>query len=107
MVIFAVARATDGVGQLTETLKWGEPSYLTEKTKSGTTIRLGVSKHAPDKPAIFVNCQTSLIGDFRDHFRDEFAFEGTRGLIVSDAAAIPQAPLSQCIKSALTYHRRK
>ncbi len=27
-------------GPLTETLKWGEPSFLTEASKAGTTIRL-------------------------------------------------------------------
>lgn len=37
-LIYEVARATEGVGDLTETLKWGEPAYLTEKSKSGTTI---------------------------------------------------------------------
>ena len=29
-LIFSVAGATDGVGPLVETLKWGQPRYLTE-----------------------------------------------------------------------------
>lgn len=39
-LVFEVAAVSDGVGRLTETLKWGQPSYLLEETKSGTTIRI-------------------------------------------------------------------
>jgi hypothetical protein len=56
-LIFAVAAETEGVGPLTETLKWGEPAYLTEASRSGTTIRLGVSKSAPDQCAVFVTAR--------------------------------------------------
>jgi hypothetical protein len=38
-IIFEVAAATSGVGRLEETLKLGQPSYLTPETKSGTTLR--------------------------------------------------------------------
>jgi len=37
-LIFDVASATEGVGELEETLKWGQPSYLTSQSKSGSTI---------------------------------------------------------------------
>ena len=37
-LIFECAAADDAIGTLTETLKWGEPAYLTEQTKSGSTI---------------------------------------------------------------------
>ena len=40
-LIYSVATKTGGVGPLTETLKWGEPAYLTEASKSGTTISSG------------------------------------------------------------------
>ncbi|MDE9480186.1 DUF1801 domain-containing protein, partial [Xenorhabdus bovienii] len=39
-LIFDTASKTAGVGPITETLKWGQPSYLTLETGSGTTIRL-------------------------------------------------------------------
>ena len=39
-LIFDVAAETDGVGELQETLKWGQPAYLTTETKSGSTIRI-------------------------------------------------------------------
>ena len=40
-LIFDCAAATDGVGNLVETLKWGQPAYLTERPRSGTTITAG------------------------------------------------------------------
>jgi len=41
-LIFDTAAETDGVGPLDETLKWGQPSYLTAASRSGTTIRIVV-----------------------------------------------------------------
>ncbi|MHA1572057.1 MAG: DUF1801 domain-containing protein, partial [Alphaproteobacteria bacterium] len=39
-LIFETAALSEGVGPLTETLKWGQPSYLTQQSGSGTTIRI-------------------------------------------------------------------
>ena len=39
-LIFDIARTTQGIGTLEETLKWGQPSYLTPETKSGRTLRI-------------------------------------------------------------------
>jgi hypothetical protein len=36
-LILDTAKATQGVGELEETLKWGQPSYLTTESKSGST----------------------------------------------------------------------
>ena len=38
-LIFDTAKATKGVGAIEEALKWGQPSYLTLKSKSGSTVR--------------------------------------------------------------------
>jgi hypothetical protein len=105
--IFVVAAETEGVGPLTETLKWGEPAYLTETSKRGTTIRLGIAKSAPQECAVLFNCKTTLVETFRTHFAKEFAFEGNRALIVPIAGPLPLAPLMLCLRAALTYHRRK
>ena len=53
-LIYKVAKETNGVGELEETLKWGEPSYLTSKTKSGTTIRIDWKRKNPDQYAIYL-----------------------------------------------------
>lgn len=106
-IVFAVAKETEGIGPLTETLKWGEAAYLTEASKSGTTIRLGTIKSAPEACAVLFNCKTTLVETFRTHFADTFAFEGNRALVVSTTGALPREPLMLCLRAALTYHRQK
>lgn len=100
--VFELAAATDGVGAVEETLKWGQPSYLTHRPKSGTTIRLGVSKAGA--AAIFVHCQTTLIADFEQQFPDDFTYDGTRAVYLDDDSK--DAALSVLITRALTYHKR-
>ena len=39
-MIIETAAATPGVGALEETLKWGQVSYLTADSGSGTTVRI-------------------------------------------------------------------
>ena len=50
-LIFDIAKQTPVVGEIEETLKWGEPSYLT-KNKSGSTITLAWNKKKPMAPVI-------------------------------------------------------
>src|SRR5689334_23153230 len=45
-LILDTARKTDGVGPLEEALKWGQVSYLTSESKSGSTIRIDQVKEA-------------------------------------------------------------
>jgi hypothetical protein len=60
-LIFDVAAKTKDVGQLEETLKWGEPVYLTSQTKSGSLIRIDAKKTDPSKYAMYFHCQTSWL----------------------------------------------
>lgn len=100
--IFRVAAQTDGVGNLLETLKWGQPAYLTPETKSGSTIRLGLPKSGGY--AIYVHCQTTIISDFQQVFPTEFTYEGNRA-IHFNADNPPQfSKLDVLIRRALTYH---
>lgn len=105
-LIFAVATETTGVGPLTETLRWGEPAYLTEATKSGTTIRLGSVRSAPRSCAVLFNCRTRLVETFRMQFSDDFAFSGNRATIVAAEGPWARASLATCLRAALTYHVR-
>lgn len=105
-LIIEVAAAADA-GPLTETLKWGEPAYLTEASRSGTTIRLGATRTDPPRGAIYFNCKTSLVDGFRERFADEFSFEGNRALVLPAGAGWSREALAICIGEALTYHRRK
>lgn len=106
-LIFEVARETEGVGALEETLKWNQPSYLTPETGSGTTIRIDGTDSAGTGYAIYVHCQTTLIETFRELYGDRFRYEGNRALHFDIAEAIPREELANCIRMALTYHSRK
>ena len=104
-LIFTTAGATPGVGEIEETLKWGEPAYLTSQSKSGSTVRLGWKKARPTHYAMYFNCQTTLVESFRSLFPHDFRFEGNRALVFDEADSVPTDALGHCIAAALTYHR--
>lgn len=106
-LIFETATATDGVGAIEETLKWGQPSYLTPETKSGTTIRIDRHKSGNGRTAMFFHCQTHLVDTFREIFRGELAYEGNRSIVLDAAEEFPEDVLRHCIAMALTYHLDK
>lgn len=106
-LIRATAAKTPGVGPLTETLKWGEPAFLTNATKSGTTLRLGWKPAAPDTAQLLVPCSTTLVNEWRDLYSGTLAFSGTRAVDLDIRKPLPEAALSHCIAMALTYHARK
>ena len=60
-LIFETAAAIEGIGELQETLKWGEPSYLTPKSKSGSTIRIAWKESQKEQYSIFFKCTANLV----------------------------------------------
>lgn len=104
-MIFDVAEAHDCVGRVEETLKWGQPAYLTPETRSGSTLRLGMPKEGG--VALYAHCQTTIISDFRAVFPDDFTYEGNRAVTFDDGEDLQPEMLKLLIKSALTYHLRK
>ena len=105
-LILKTAASTPGVGALEETLKWGEPAYVT-KSKSGSTIRLGWKDAKPGQYAMYFNCQTNLVETFRTLFPKELKFAGNRAIVFDENDRPPTDALAYCIGAALTYHRRK
>ncbi|MBT3358703.1 MAG: DUF1801 domain-containing protein [Rhodospirillales bacterium] len=106
-LIFESAAATEGVGPIMETLKWGEPAYLTEETKAGSTIRLGWKPSMLGSFAIYFNCRTSLVETYRRLFSDRLSFEGNRAILLKVTDDLDEKPLGICIAMALSYHRTK
>jgi hypothetical protein len=106
-LIFETAAATEGVGELEETLKWGEPSYLTPKTKSGSTVRIDWKPSNEGQYAMYFKCTTNLVETFREKYPTEFTYGGNRSIIFNEDDEIPVKELSDCIALALTYHLRK
>src|ERR1700692_2013347 len=106
-LIFDTAKATKGVGALQETLKWGQPSYLTPETKSGSTIRIDRVKSAANQYALYFHCQTDLVETFRELYPRELSYGGNRSILLNAQDEVPEAALRHCVALALTYHLNK
>ncbi|MFG1379126.1 DUF1801 domain-containing protein [Xanthobacter autotrophicus] len=106
-LIFATAARTSGVGPLTETLKWGEPAYLTVATGSGSTIRLDRPKFPQGVGAVLFNCRTTLVETFRAHFAQTLSYQGNRAILLDPSVPLPAEPLAICLAMALAYHRQR
>jgi hypothetical protein len=103
-LIIEAARETDEVDNLEETLKWGEPSYL---TKYGSTIRIDWKRNKPDQYAMYFKCTSKLVPTFKIVYNDVFNFEGDRAIIFRMNDEIPKTQLKKCITAGLNYHRVK
>ncbi len=101
-LILAAAEAT-GTAPLTETLKWGQKAFLPAK-RDGTTLRLGTES---GQPALFVHCQTDLVGRYRALFPDEFTYSGNRAVVLPADGPFSEAAFQQIAAMALAYHRHK
>jgi len=103
-LVLDTASETEGVGIVEETLKWGEPSYV---TKSGSTVRMDWKESSPHQYAMYFQCKTKLVDTFKELYRDDFKFEGNRAIVFDEDDEIPIDELKHCISLSLTYHSRK
>lgn len=94
----------NGLGEVEETLKWGEPSYL---VKGGSTVRYDWKEKSPDQYAIYFNCNTKLVDTFKELYGDKFRFEGNRAIVFGIKDFLHKKELKHCIKLTLTYHKVK
>jgi Domain of unknown function (DU1801) len=106
-LILETAAATKGVGTLQETLKWGQPSYLTTETKSGSTIRIDQVKSVANRYAVYFHCQTDLVATFRELYPRELSYGGNRSILLNAEDELPEPALRHCVGLALTYHLNK
>ncbi len=105
-LIFDTAKTTNGVGVLEEALKWGQPSYLTTESKSGSTVRIDQLKTEAGGYAVYFHCQTDLVETFRELY-PKLRYGGNRSILLDASEKLPEAALRHCIALALTYHARK
>ncbi len=103
-LIIETANEIEEITALEETLKWGEPSYL---TKYGSTIRIDWKSKTPNHYAMYFKCTSKLVPTFKMIYKNTFKFEGSRAIIFNLDDKIPSEELKYCIKAALTYHKVK
>lgn len=102
-LILILAQEMEGVGQIEESLKWGQASFATVRPKSGTPIRIDGNANE-DTYSLFVPCSTSLISGFRETHPGMFDYHGNREIRLDLNAPLPKAELSLFITAALTYY---
>jgi len=105
-LVLKTAAQTPRVGDIEETLKWGEPAYVTVN-KAGSTVRIDWKPKTPAQYAVYFNCQTTLVESFRQMFPNDFRFEGNRALVLELEQKVPVDALGFCIAAALTYHLKR
>jgi len=103
-LVLSAGKEIDGLDKMEETLKWGEPSYL---TKQGSTLRMDWKKNKPDQYALYFKCTSKLIPTFKRVYKDLFSYEGNRAIVFQLKQSIPEAELKRCITAGLTYHKVK
>ncbi|QBF29733.1 DUF1801 domain-containing protein [Thalassococcus sp. S3] len=105
-LVFDVAEDTPEAGRIEESLRWGQPAYLTPETKSSSTLRLGVPKDG-DGFAIYAHCGSSIISTFAETFPGQDKIEGNRAVHFGSVDQIDPARHGMLIRHALTYHLKK
>ncbi|MFZ1703682.1 MAG: DUF1801 domain-containing protein [Saprospiraceae bacterium] len=103
-LIIQTAQEMEEVTSLEETLKWGEPSYL---SKTGSTIRIDWKPNTPNKYAMYFKCTSRLVPTFKEVFKNTFEYEGNRAIVFELHTTIINKELKECIKAALRYHKVK
>lgn len=102
-LILDVADELD-IGEIEETLRWGEPSYI---AKQGSTIRMGWKPGSPEYYALYFNCNTSLVKTFETLYGYLFCYESRRAIMFTRMERVPVKQLKHCIGLSLQYHRLK
>ena len=103
-LVLETAAETEDVGIVEETLKWGEPSYV---SKGGSTIRIDWKDKYPHQYAMYFHCKTKLVDTFKELYKDKLKFEGNRAIIFNEDDEVAVEELKHCIVLSLTYHSRK
>ncbi len=101
-LILATGAALPEVGRIEECLKWGQVSFTTPETKSGSTLRIGVPKSGGF--ALYAHCQTNIIAHYQAAFPNLERIEANRAVMFDDTAQIEPDRLRILIAHALRYH---
>ena len=103
-LVLETAKEIPEIEKIEETLKWGEPSFV---TKNGSTLRIDWKKKTPDQYQMYFKCTSRLVETFKIVFGERFNYEKNRAIIFKLNQEIPVDELKQCIKATLMYHKVK
>lgn len=100
-LIFRNAESFPDLGDLTETLRWGQPSYF-PTGGGGSTLR--IAPHGAGF-GLFAHCQTNIISSYASWFGEEDRILGNRGVLFDTLDDVNPDRLALLIGHALTYHK--
>ncbi|WP_075343616.1 DUF1801 domain-containing protein [Tenacibaculum agarivorans] len=103
-LVIKTAKESEEITEIQETLKWGEPSFV---TKNGSTLRMDWKEKKPNQYGMYFQCTSRLVNTFRLVFNDTFQYEGKRAVVFYLDEKIPEEELKKCIKASLVYHKVK
>ncbi len=103
-LVIETAEEVPEITDLEETLKWGEPSFL---TKTGSTLRMDWKKKTPNQYQMYFKCTSRLVETFKLMFGELFEYEHNRAIIFQLDQEISKEELKKCIKATLMYHKVK
>ncbi len=107
VLVLKIAETTPGVGRINEDLRWGQYSFLTKESGSGSTIRIDGLPNEENAFAMYFHCRSGLMDEFRELYGAKFKYDGRRALIFGTDDPLPKPELTHCITLALTHHLRK
>lgn len=105
-LILEITKDHAQIGPVQEVLKWGQPSYLPQKPRIGSTLRLWTEKEA-GRPTLFINCQSDLMEQIREIYPSQFHYTGARAISLRGNLGEVRKAVSHIILMVLTYHIRK
>jgi len=103
-LVIETAKELSEITKVEETLKWGEPSFLTKK---GSTLRMDWKQKTPNQYAMYFKCTSRLVETFKMVFGNQFEYEKSRAIVFQIDQKVPTRELKKCIKAALMYHTVK
>lgn len=103
-----ILQTADQIENITivETLKWGEPSWLPDRPRIGSTLRAAWKPERPDHLSLFVNCSTTIAATMQEIYPNAFFYERNRALHFSLNMAAPEAAIAHCAAITFIYHRK-
>ncbi len=103
-LVLQTAKEIESIKALEETLKWGEPSFITNQ---GSTLRMDWKTKNANQYAMYFKCTSKLVPTFKEIFADTFQYEKNRAILFELDSKIPKKELKECIRMTLLYHSLK
>ncbi len=103
-LVIETARELPEVDAIEETLKWGEPAFV---SATGSTLRIDWKEKSPQQYQMYFMCSTRLVETFKVVFGDLFEYEKNRAIVFRLEDEVPTEELKECIGAALMYQKVK